>query len=216
MLRLTLTEFADHKVFARFDTGDAVTITVYNRTDNVTEVLTSSLCSEIGGTGIFEWNFSNLTTQPTYLTQYIWVMSNGASAQDGVSVAGGYPETILAKLNDLIVSPGGLMNYENPGFTGNLPPLGDVTIKVYDSHGVEEVLDDYDCIEFIPGYYRWSTANMHTYPATVGSYFWIMTDSVSSRTTWGVGPIGVPADISADLEAIEKKVDDNTALIVSR
>ena len=195
MLRLTLTEFADHKVFARFDTGDAVTITVYNRTDNVTEVLTSSLCSEIGGTGIFEWNFSNLTTQPTYLTQYIWVMSNGASEQDGVSVAGGYPETILAKLNELIVTPGGLMNYENPWFVGNLPAGGTVTIKVYDSLGVEEALDDSDCDEFVPGYYRWSTVNMTTYPGTVGSYFWVMVDSDSGRTTWGVGPIGTPEDI---------------------
>lgn len=195
MLRLTLTEFADHKVFARFDTGDVVTITVYNRTDNVTEVLTSNACTEIGGTGIFEWNFSNLTTQPTYLTQYIWVMSNGASEQDGISAAGGYPETILAKLNELIVTPGGLMNYENPWFVGNLPAGGTVTIKVYDSLGVEEALDDSDCDEFVAGYYRWSTVNMTTYPGTVGSYFWVMVDSDSGRTTWGVGPIGTPEDI---------------------
>jgi hypothetical protein len=196
MLRLTLAEFADHKVFARFDTGDAVTITVYNRTDNVTEVLTSNACSEIGVTGIFEWNFSNLDTQPAGLTQYVWVMSNGASTQDGIAVAAGYPETIMARLADLIATPSGPISYENPWFVGNLPAGGTVTIKVYDSDGVEEALDDSDCDEYIPGYYRWSTANMTTYPAVINSYMWIMVDAVSGRTTWGVGPIGVPEDIT--------------------
>ena len=107
---------------------------------------------------------------------------------------------ILAKLNELIVTPGGLMNYENPWFVGNLPAGGTVTIKVYDSLGVEEALDDSDCDEFVPGYYRWSTVNMTTYPGTVGSYFWVMVDSDSGRTTWGVGPIGTPADLAEIVE----------------
>lgn len=191
-MRLTLAELATHKVFAQFSNGDTVNITVYDRTNLTTPVLTSSLCSEIESTGIFEWSFSNLSSQPTSLTQYVWVMDNTSTTQTGTLEAGGYPDT----LDELIANPSGVVAVETPWVVGNLPAGGTVAIRVFDSTGVEEVLTTNVCTEFISGYYRWSTSNMSVYPASVGSYMWIMTDSISGRTTWGITPIGTPEDIA--------------------
>jgi len=190
-MRLTLAELATHKVFARFDPGDTVTITVLNATTGVVEVLGvgDDDCSETNMPGVFEWDFGFLAAQPTSLTQYVWSMDNGSTTQDGTVEAGGYPDT----LDELIANPSGVAAIETPWIVGNLLAGGSVTLKLYNSTGVEEVLDDSDCTEFVSGFYRWSTSNMHTYPSSLGSYMWIMTDG--SRYTWGLTTIGTPEDI---------------------
>lgn len=94
-MRYTLQEIASLKVFAQFRTGDTVTIDVYDRTNNDAEVLTDDTCDEIGATGIFEWSFADLQTQPAAPTQYVWVMTNQAAAtSSGTIYAGGYPDDI--------------------------------------------------------------------------------------------------------------------------
>lgn len=102
-MRYTLTEFATKKVFARFTTGNTVTITVYDRTNNHTEVLTSNSCTEIGTTGIFEWSFADLKTQPVAWCQFVWVMDNGTSTYPGFVEAGGWPDDV-ANATDIAAS----------------------------------------------------------------------------------------------------------------
>ena len=93
-MRYTLEEIAVAKVFAKFGTGETVTMVIYNRTDNITETITAS-CTEIGTSGYFEWSFSNLNTQPTYWTQYVWVMtSNRGASVYGTVDGGGYVDYI--------------------------------------------------------------------------------------------------------------------------
>lgn len=189
-MRLSLSELATHKVFAQFSAGDDVTITVYNRTTESEEVLTNDECTEFGS-GIFEWSFADLDSQPGSLAQFVWVMDNTSTTQTGTVEAGGYPD----RVEELLANPTGVVAVETPWVVGNLPAGGDVTLRLFNSTGVEQVLTTNVCTEFISGYYRWSTSNMSVYPSSVGSYMWIMNDSVSGRTTWGITPIGTPEDL---------------------
>ena len=90
-------------IVGKFDTGDTVTIALYDLSDDSTVTLTSSSCAEIGTTGIFKWNSSSITTQPTSFVEYLWVMDNGVTKQYGKIVLGGYPDEVseIHKLHGL-------------------------------------------------------------------------------------------------------------------
>lgn len=88
-------------IIGKFDTGSTVTISLYKLSDGSSVTLTSASCTEIGTTGIFRWNTSNITTQPTVLTEYAWVMSDGTENQYGKLVLGGYPDQIDQSLSDM-------------------------------------------------------------------------------------------------------------------
>jgi hypothetical protein len=81
-------------ILGKFNTGDTVTITLYDLSDESSETLTSNACNELGSTGVFYWSTSNITTQPTAFIEYCWVMTNGTTSQYGKIVLGGYPDTI--------------------------------------------------------------------------------------------------------------------------
>jgi len=90
-------------ILGKFNTGDTVTITLYDLSDESSETLTSNACSELGSTGVFYWSTSNITTQPTTFTEYAWVMTNSTTSQYGKIVLGGYPENCDSKISAITV-----------------------------------------------------------------------------------------------------------------
>lgn len=96
-------------ILAHFKPGDdPVTIALYDLSDNSVVGLDSSSMVEVATTGIFKWNTSNITTQPTALTEYLWVADNGAFLRYGKIVLGGYPESIDAKVSEAGMSEAAL------------------------------------------------------------------------------------------------------------
>jgi len=81
-------------ILGKFDTGDTVTITLYDLSDESSETLDSNSCNELGSTGVFYWSTSNITTTPTTLKEYCWVMTNGTTSQYGKIVLGGFTDDI--------------------------------------------------------------------------------------------------------------------------
>jgi len=75
-------------------TGGTVTITIYDLSDGSSVALTSNTCSEIGVTGLYRWDSSNITTQPTTFKQYLYVMSDGTNRFVGKFVLGGFADEI--------------------------------------------------------------------------------------------------------------------------
>ncbi len=94
-MRNTLSEI--NQVLARgvFTTGDTVTITVYRNAGATAETISSNSCSEQGGTGVFIWPFSNLDTHPTTFSDYLYIMTNGASTVIGYERFGGWPDSVV-------------------------------------------------------------------------------------------------------------------------
>lgn len=62
--------------------GATVAISVWKLSDGSTVTLSSSACTEIGSTGIFRWATSNIQTQPTVETEYVYKMLNSGLATD--------------------------------------------------------------------------------------------------------------------------------------
>jgi hypothetical protein len=100
-MRYKLTEGA--WVLAKFDTGSTVTLTLYKLSDSSSVTLASGSMAEIGTTGVFKWNTSNITTQPTAYTEYLWIATDGTLSQYGKVALGGYPDNL-----DMDVSDAGL------------------------------------------------------------------------------------------------------------
>jgi len=83
-------------VLGEFNTGDAVTVTVYDMAGNVIPT-TSGNATEIGLTGVFQWSTALLTNPipVTGITTYMFVMSNGALSSTQYKEWGGFPDLIL-------------------------------------------------------------------------------------------------------------------------
>lgn len=92
-------------ILAKFPTGSTVTFALYKISDESTITLTSASGNEIGSTGVFKWNTSNITTQPTSLTEYLWTATDTISTQYGKIVLGGYPDYIDAKISEIPAAP---------------------------------------------------------------------------------------------------------------
>ena len=67
-----------------FPTSSTVTITLYDPLTGGVVSLDDSSCSEIGSSGIFVWDSSKLTTQPTGYKEYAWRMTDGSTIKGGV------------------------------------------------------------------------------------------------------------------------------------
>lgn len=98
-MRYQITEGA--YVLAKFDTGSTVTLTLYKLSDSSSVTLTSGSMTEIGSTGVFKWNSSDITTQPTSYTEYLWIATDGTLNQYGKVVLGGYPDTIATTVGTI-------------------------------------------------------------------------------------------------------------------
>jgi len=95
MARNRLNEISVQKAVGTFTSGNTVTITIYDVSDNSNPATSSLACAEIGTTGIFKWPFSNITTAPTSYIKYLYIMTNGSLKQTGVEEFGGWTEDII-------------------------------------------------------------------------------------------------------------------------
>ena len=82
-------------ILAVFDSGDTVTIDVYDL-DTDTKVVDGASCSEIGTTGIFKYQFSQTITTKK---EYLWIMSNGFYTRLGKIVLGGWLDDVKDKVD---------------------------------------------------------------------------------------------------------------------
>jgi type 1 fimbria pilin len=84
--------------FGEFSTGrTGIEIALYKGSDGSAETLSSNTCAEVGSTGVFRWRSSDITTQPTEYTEYLFVMTDNTPVvgtgrtQKGKIIVGGYP-----------------------------------------------------------------------------------------------------------------------------
>lgn len=74
-----------YNIAGYFPTGQVdVTIALYHPVTGDSVTLSDNTCTEIGSTGIYIWDVSNLSTQPTTYQEYAWVMNDGVSSLAGV------------------------------------------------------------------------------------------------------------------------------------
>lgn len=98
MSRNLLSEISSLKVYSDqgvFATLDTVTIDLYPNGSATIEPLTSNACVELGTTGNFYFDLSNVITTPTVLTEWYWVMADTTTKkQSGLFRAGGWVESV--------------------------------------------------------------------------------------------------------------------------
>jgi hypothetical protein len=93
--RNRLDEIATLGVLERFNTGDdPVNIILYKRSDGSAVPLTSDVCTEIASTGVFTWDYSNITTPPTALTEYFYEMRSSSAMHSDKDTFGGWPDDV--------------------------------------------------------------------------------------------------------------------------
>ena len=95
-------------IIGSFTSGSTITIKLYDLSDDSVVTLSSTSCAEIGTTGIFKWNSSNISSRPSIKTEYLWEMTDGAAVQYGKFVLGGYPDVIISDTGDLKDSVAGV------------------------------------------------------------------------------------------------------------
>ena len=83
-------------ILGTFNTGDTVTIDVYRLSDNV-KVVDGVSCSEVAGTGIFKYLFSQTISQKE---EYLWIMSNGEYSKCGKIVLGGWMDGVTNEVQN--------------------------------------------------------------------------------------------------------------------
>ena len=81
-------------IICSFGTGDTVTITIYDLSDD-SVVVSSAAMAEIGTTGYFKYQFN---PSPTALKEYLYVMTNSVEEHAGKIILGGYPDRIRSKV----------------------------------------------------------------------------------------------------------------------
>ena len=84
-------------VLAEFTSGDSVTINIYGLSDDV-KVVDAAAMSEISSTGIFKYLFDIEVAEKT---EFLLMISNGATSKNGQLVIGGYPDTIQTLLGSI-------------------------------------------------------------------------------------------------------------------
>lgn len=93
-------------ILGNFSSGDTVTIDVYKLSDD-SKIVDGASCSEIASTGIFKYNFNQTSTEKE---EYLWIMSNGSTSQEGKIVFDGYIDTLLNEINTLLNEANTLLN----------------------------------------------------------------------------------------------------------
>ena len=83
-------ESEDPYIIGRFGTGDTVTITIYDLSDD-SVVVSSVSMSEVASTGYFKYQFN---PSPTTLKEYFYVMTNSIEEHSGKIILGGFPDDI--------------------------------------------------------------------------------------------------------------------------
>ncbi len=66
-------------------TGGVVTIKLYDLITHVEVSTDSNACTEIGVTGEYKWDKSNLTTIPVEYQEYAYTFTDGSESRSGVA-----------------------------------------------------------------------------------------------------------------------------------
>tara|TARA_R110000803_G_scaffold79057_3_gene144474 strand:+ start:3834 stop:4190 length:357 start_codon:yes stop_codon:yes gene_type:complete len=71
-----------------FTSGGSVTISLYDpqALGSVPISVTSAACIEIGATGLYVWDASNLSVFPRTYKEYVWTMTNGSTIEGGTLI----------------------------------------------------------------------------------------------------------------------------------
>lgn len=93
-MRYKLSELLTLPVVGKFETGETVTIKIYDSASGDEIATDDDSCTEIGATGFYLWSFANLTEQPSVFKRLLWVMSDGVTEQSDIVDAGGWAESI--------------------------------------------------------------------------------------------------------------------------
>jgi len=113
-MRYILTE--NPYIWARFNSGDTPTITIYKSSDNSVIVNADSM-SELGTTGFFKYHFAPL---PSSMTNYFYIAKTVDEEHAGSIILGGYPSAILSDTNELQNNQGNWLTAT--GFATQNPP----------------------------------------------------------------------------------------------
>lgn len=70
-------------ILSKFPTGSTVNITLYKLLDGSIVTISSSNMTEIATTGVFKWHTSNIETQPTVYTEYLFIATDNVSSYYG-------------------------------------------------------------------------------------------------------------------------------------
>lgn len=95
-MRYALNEPVIKAIGRGFDPGDTVTIVLYNAATGIAVPIDSAVCTPWGTSGIFEWDFQNITDFPTAYGNYYFVMKN-----TGGTVIVSEPVIIGGYINDI-------------------------------------------------------------------------------------------------------------------
>ena len=95
-------------ILAVFDSGDTVTIDIYDL-DTDSKVVDGASCSEVGTTGVFKYLFSQTITGKK---EYLWIMSNGSYSRMGKIVLGGWMDSIPDDVDSKLSSTHGSGSWE--------------------------------------------------------------------------------------------------------
>lgn len=85
-------------ILGAFDSGDTVTIDIYDL-DTSTKVVDGESCEEVGTTGIFKYNFSQVITGKK---EYLWIMTNGDYTRVGKVVLGGWLDDVKERVESYL------------------------------------------------------------------------------------------------------------------
>jgi len=133
----------DPYILCKFDSGDTVTIALYDLSDDSSEGLDSASMSEIGSTGVFKWSTSNITTTPSSRTEYLWIANNGTEYQYGKIVLGGYPENVDQALSTMEDNIRGADDDDLKDISDEIAALNDLSAAEVNAE-VDTALADYD------------------------------------------------------------------------
>jgi hypothetical protein len=95
--RISIAEGATAFLVADLPTGEAVTVDrFFDMAAGASPILTSGVCTEIAGTGIYYWCLSNMQTAPAADMDIVWRMKSGTTARTA------FGHLIIGGLMDLI------------------------------------------------------------------------------------------------------------------
>ncbi len=157
------------KVFGRMDA--TTTIEVWRVSDSSAQTLTSNSCTQLGSSGIYYWDTSNLQNQPTTLTDYVFRMYDGEWYSHGKFTlksnrkgnAHGDSTWVIA-----LAKSGQTCTIELWDFAGNSITLSSNVMAEIGSTGI----------------YKWDTSNISTQPTSETWYVYKMSTGESPPDTY--------------------------------
>jgi|SRR3990172_540636 len=88
-----------------FTTGGTVTISLYDPINGDVVSLSSNACPEIGTTGLYVWDTTKLTTQPSGYQEYAYKMTNGTAFSGGIlNMFDSADSVLLAKIGKYLLN----------------------------------------------------------------------------------------------------------------